>query len=406
MTKTDQINDRILEMLVPSSTRDLSTVLELTHEDDWDYIVDRGREHRFLPLLHWSLEQSGVLDGVPHRIEAVMSNARRRATLRALAAQRELLLLHRLLAGADIPHVFLKGSYLSQFAYPHPALRPLRDLDVVVDHDCIARAYELLIDQGYTSIVDHPVDVEEHVQRAKHLPGLLSPSGKICVEVHSRVDDSDKKLDRLDTLQNVILRQVGDDAIPFMDPNDLFIHLCVHAADMHEFNNGPLIISDIAFLLQSGEIDLHCVASRAAELGVTNSVALILSLTESCWQLKWNEPRALFEATPEDILRDARQLCFRSFEARFDVAFSVELSGEGRVFNRVARLLQKIFPSADLLKREFGPSKTQASYATHVLKRWQRIGRERLPSLLARRGQQTHRDEISRVLRMRQFLQR
>lgn len=406
MTKIDQINDRILEMLVPSSTRDLSTVLELTHEDDWDYIVDRGREHRFLPLLHWSLEQSGVLDGVPHRIEAVMSNARRRATLRALAAQRELLLLHRLLAGADIPHVFLKGSYLSQFAYPHPALRPLRDLDVVVAHDCISRAYELLIDQGYTSIVDHPVDVEEHVQRAKHLPGLLSPSGKICVEVHSRIDNSDKKLYEFNPLQNVIIRKVGHDAIPFMDPNDLFIHLCVHAAENHEFNNGPLIISDIGFLLQSGEIDLHCVASRAAELGVANSVALTLALAESCWQLKLNETKALFKVIPADILRDARQLCFRSFEARFDVAFSVELSEDGHVFKRVARLIQKIFPSADSLTLEFRLSRTQASYVTHLFKRWQRIGRVRLPSLLARRGQQTHRDEISRVLRMRQFLQR
>ena len=406
MTKIEQINDRILEMLVPSSTRDLSTVLELTHEDDWDYIVDRGREHRFLPLMHWSLEQSGVLDEVPHGIKAVMSNARRRATLRALAAQRELLLLHRLLAGADIPHVFLKGSYLSQFAYPHPALRPLRDLDVVVAHDCIARAYKLLVDQGYVSIVDHSVDVEKHVQRAKHLPELLSPSGKICVELHTRVGDLRNKLDKLNALQNVILRQVGHDAIPFMDPNDLFIHLCVHAADMHEFNNGPLIISDIGFLLQSGEINLHRVASRAAELGVINSVALTLALAESCWLLKLNETRALFEAIPEDILRDARQLCFRSFEARLDVDLSVELSEEGHVFKRVVRLIQKIFPSADSLILEFGPSKTQASYVTHLLKRWQRIGRERLPSLLARRGQQTHHAEISRVIRMRQFLQR
>lgn len=404
MTNTDQINDRILEMLVPSSSRDLPSSLQLIDEKHWGYIIDRGREHRFLPLLHWTLEQTGVLSQVPHRVEAVMSNARRRSTLRALAAQRELLLLHRLLADADIPHVFLKGAYLSKFAYPHPALRPLRDLDVVVARDAVSHAYELLEEQGYTSIAARPVDVEAHIERAKHLPGLRSPSGKTCVEIHAHVDDPGGKLAKLDALQNVTLKQVGNDAIPFMEPNDLLIHLCVHAADIHGFNNGPLIIADIGFLLQSGEINLHRVSSRATELGVSDSVALTLALAEDCWQLKNNQIGALFDRIPSEIVKDARQLCFRSFEARFDVELGIELAEEGSVAARVVRLVQKLFPSADRLVLVFGPSRSRTEYLSRLLKWWLRITKERIPSVLANRRQQTYQAEIARLRRVRGYL--
>jgi hypothetical protein len=406
MTETDQINDKILQILVPSSSLDLTSILTHITEKDWDYIIDRGREHRFLPLLHWTLERSGVLIQVPQRAATAMSNARRRSTLRALAAQREILLLHRLLAGADIPHVFLKGAYLSRFAYPHPALRPLRDLDVVVASDAVSHAYDLLQAQGYTPIEDRPVDVETHVQRNKHLPGLRSPSGKICVEVHAHIDHPGGKLAKLDALQNVILKQVGNDAIPFMEPTDLFIHLCVHAADIHAFNNGPLIISDIGFLLKSGEIDLHRVASRAAELGVTESVALTLALMESCWQLKNNEIGAFFNPVPEKVVQDARQLCFQSFKARFDLALSVELAKEASLSGRVARLIQKVFPSAEMIALEFGPSQSRADYALHVFKRWRRIVTERIPSILMSMRQHNHRANVYRAKRVREFLQR
>ena len=404
MTKADQVNDLILDILVPSVSREVKPAFEHIHAEDWDYILDRGREHRFLPLLHWTMERADALGMLPHEVETAMSDLRRRSTLRALAAQREILLLHRLFAGADIPHAFLKGAYLSQFAYPHPGLRPVRDLDVVVAPECIASAYELLEEHGYTSITDNTVDIDAYVKQAKHLPGLVSPTGMISVEVHTHVDRPGGKLSGLDALQNVTVRQMGNDVIPFMDPNDLFIHLCVHAVDFHAFNNGPLIVADIGFLLQSGKIDLHRVAFRAAELGVANSVALTIALTESCWQFKGNEIAALFPPIPEEIVRDARQLCFRSFEARADVALAVELSEESSIFTRVSRVMAKIFPSADKLAFEVGPMHSIAEYLPRLVRRWRRIVIERLPSLLANRKQVTYQDEVTRVTRLRAWL--
>lgn len=404
MSNTDVINNKILDILIPSLSRDFRSALALIGDDEWDYIIERGREHRFLPLMHWTLEQADVLDKVPHKAEKAIADARRRCTLRALAAQREILLLHRLFADADIPHVFLKGAYLSQFAYPHPALRPVRDIDVVVAPDCVSRAFTLMVKQGYVPINGTPVDVEAYVKQRKHLPGLLNPSGSLSVEVHSHVDKPGGQLARLDALQNVTISYMGNDPVPFMDPTDQFIYLCVHAADFHTFNNGPLIIADIGFLLQRGEIDLHHVASRSTELGVIRSVALTLALTNSCWQVSRKDIEVLFESIPEDIIQDARQLCFRSFAARSYVALVAELSSEGFTSSSIVRLMKKIFPSPNELVLEFGPSQSRAEYIPRLMRHWGRLATESIPAKIASRSQQTTQTEISRVKRIQAYL--
>lgn len=404
MNKTDLINEKILDILIPSASRDSRSVLASIQDKDWHYILDRGCEHRFLPLMHWTLEQADALGEVPHEVEKAMSDARRCSTFRALEAQREIVLLHRLFFGADIPHVFLKGAYLLQFAYPHSGLRPVRDIDVVVAPDCISRAYNLLKEHGYASITDNTVDIPAYVKQTKHLPGLLSPTGRFCVEVHTLVDRPGGKLSGLDALHNINVKYVGRDAIPFMDPNDLFIHLCVHAADFHEFNNGPLIITDIGFLLQSGAIDLHRVAARAAELGVAKSVALTLALTESCWQLKGNTLPTLFEPVPEEVIQDARQLCFRRFDNRANVALGVELFTEDTFVKRIFTMMEKIFPSADKLALEFGPFHSRAEYVPRLVRRWRRVLTERLPSFWESQNHATYQYEIYRVTRLRRWL--
>lgn len=405
MSNTDVINNKILDILIPSLSQDFRSALALIGDDEWDYILERGREHRFLPLMHWTLEQADVLDKVPHKAEKAIADARRRSTLRALAAQREILLLHRLFADADIPHVFLKGAYLSQFAYPHPGLRPVRDIDVVVAPDCVSRAFTLMAKQGYVPITGTPVDVEAYVKQSKHLPGLLNPSGSLSVEVHSHVDAPGGKLARLDALQNVTIRYMGNDPVPFMDPTDQFIYLCVHAADFHTFNNGPLIIADIGFLLQRGEIDLYHVASRATELGVMKSVTLTLALTDSCWQVIRNDIEVLFDPIPEDVIQDVRQLCFRSFAARSYVTLVAELSGEGLTSPGAVRIIQEIFPSPTKLVLEFGPSQSPAEYIPRLMRHWGRLATEKLPAIFASRSQQTTQAEISRVKRIRTYLQ-
>lgn len=73
----------------------------------------------------------------------------RRAAIRALRLQHALIDLKRIWGKAEIPFFALKGAWLAQHIYLHPALRPMRDIDVLVRANQAAHAYAVLLDNGY-----------------------------------------------------------------------------------------------------------------------------------------------------------------------------------------------------------------------------------------------------------------
>lgn len=401
---TERVNDAILDMLVPNPSRDLRAVAASLSPDDWTSLIGRGREHRFLPQLHWTLEQADALAAVPQDIRLILTETRRHHTLRALSAQRELLLVHRLLRTAEIGHVFLKGAFLAQFAYPHPALRPLRDLDVVVRPQDAARAHAAMVAQGYTPLADAPGMVEACIDQAKHLPGLRSPTGAMLIEVHVNVDSPGGVLAGMEAFRHVTTRTLAAESMPFMDPDDLLVHLCVHAAHFHNFNNGPLIIADIGFLLQSGAVDASRCAARAAELGVTRSVALTLALTESCWGDRWPDVTAVFGPVPRDLVLIARQLCFQSFQDRASAGFAADLAAARTWPDLWHPLKAELFPTAATLAAEFGQPRNPLETGWFILKRWHRILTQRVPQLLGAVTKRSFQADYKRVHSLRKWL--
>lgn len=405
-TETERLNDTILELLVPDMARNPRAVAAGLTAADWAYIIARGREHRFLPLLSYSLDQTGAAAAVPPDTQGILSEARRRHTLRALAAQRELLLVHRLLEKAGIQHVFLKGAFLAQFIYPHPSLRPLRDLDVVVPPTEALRAHNLMLAQGYRPLVAASAGVlDAHIDHAKHLPGLRSPSGTLTVELHVHIDRPEGVLTGMDPFQNVVTRTLAGETLPFMDPDDLFVHLCVHAANFHNFNNGPLVIADIGFLLQSGEVNPARAAARAVALGVAKPVALTIALTESCWGSQTAEVAHLFDPVAKDLLHTARQLCFQSFDDRSATNLAADLASAKTGAGIWTQLVAKLFPAAPQMALEFGETRNRMDLCRFLLRRWRRIMIERVPQIIAATARPAFHNDYKRVKALKKWLE-
>ncbi len=405
MTDVGRLNETILDLLVPNAGRDLGAIVASLEPSDWDYILARGREHRFLPLLNWTLGQSGALDNVPLATRQTLAEINRQQTLRALTVQRELLLLHRLLEQADIAHVFLKGAYLAQVTYPHPALRPVRDLDVVVHPHDAERAQEALVVAGYTPLKAAPGMIAAYLEEEKHLPGLISPSGKITIELHVHFDRPGGVLSGLDAFRNVTIHKLGGEALPFMDPTDLLIHLCVHAANFHGFNNGPLIIADIGFLVKNAGLDAEQIMVRSAELGVSKPVALTLALTESCWETKRNDLPIIINTIPPDMLKIARQMCLRSLDERSNVDFFANLAQPKTKIGAVRLLAGKLFPSRIRLALEFGQPRSLFEKVWFYSRRIHRIVVERIPELAGGSMKTAFNAEVEQVKNLRAWLE-
>ncbi len=86
---------------------------------------------------------------LPGKTADVLERSYRASAFRSLAVQSEIVRVHQLLDAAGIDHLYLKGAYLAQFAYPELGLRPMRDIDLLVSRDRALEAFQVLVNAGF-----------------------------------------------------------------------------------------------------------------------------------------------------------------------------------------------------------------------------------------------------------------
>ena len=323
-------------------------------EPDWQALLTMVGQHRLGPLLHWQLAQAHTALRLPPEITATLAAVYKQSAFRNLTLQRELLLVNKILNQASIPCIALKGAYLASYVYPHLALRPLRDLDILVQRASLLVAYQSLIAAGLARIDSYQGMPDAATLLKKHLPPLRSVSGQVTVELHGRLfDPSD------DTALNVDLSDepsfwerstkaaLAHQTIAYESPTDLLLHLVVHAVYEHHFNNGPLTLSDLAFLINTHAIDWPLFWDMARARGQTRGCRLLLKLTQRYWRVE----SISWEADCEDhsvsdaVLDIAAQLMLCDVHASSYVKLNAELAS-GKTSTRATRVVwRKIFPS-------------------------------------------------------------
>lgn len=405
MNNSSGLNETILDLLVPNPSRNIIGIAASLDPTDWEYVLVRGKEHRFLPMMNWTLSQCAALENVPLSVRQALAETNNQQALRALTVQRELLVVHRVLYEADVAHVFLKGAFLAQVIYPNPGLRPLRDIDVAVRPQDAQRAQIALVNAGYIAQKEAPGMIAAYIEQKKHLPGLVSPSKRMKIELHVRVGEPDGVLAGLDPFRNTIRHKLGCEMPTFMDPTDLLIHLCVHSANFHWFNNGPLIVADIGFLLQHTSLDTKSIMKRAAELGVIKSVGLVIALTESCWGRNKKDLSLLTDTVSPEVVRIARRLCLRSFEERANVDFFVNLSLSKSRPESIRRLVHKLFPSRKQLALEFGFPESETELPWLYARHFHLLLRKRIPELIRGYTMSTLNAEVENVRQLKAWLE-
>lgn len=390
MTETEPLQTTALALICRPDTLNQQRLAGLS-EGDWAQIINWGREHRFLPYLHYTLYKSGLLASLPTHAKETMSVAYRRSAMRALAVKADIIATHRALAESNIEHVFLKGAYLAEFSYPEPGLRPLRDIDVLVSKFNALEAYAALQAAGFTRDPQQQGKAETFVESSKHLPRLLSPFGRTALELHVQLTESKLYTDTRRHLrsQSVMTRaqtrSLANHAIRFPTPEDLLLHLCIHAVYEHQFDNGPLILSDLHWLLVNQSIDWRQVWAEAADQGVTRGLALALALLAREWPASregWGcDLPSRIEMVPE-IVTQASNLLLRSFAARSDVSILRNLDSTPSHMRKLVHLLARAFPARNEIAKQYPVSPSSPSILLYYPVLWRRLLSERLPQLI------------------------
>lgn len=247
--------------------------------EQWDDLSAMAAQHRLGPLLHAGL---GVSPAIPEEHRAEWRASHRFWSCNAMAHRQDLTDCVQTLEAHGFAPIALKGAFLAWFAYPDPALRPLRDLDILVGTERAQQAFETLKAEGYV-----PEMVDEyghanglHPAATKHLAPLVAPRGSV-IELHRRLWESDGTLDhRLPAFAEdaIRARAVVVEGIAFPAAEDMLVHLIVHAVYSHRLDCGPLLLWDIRHLVERCPVDWDRLWQRAQVEGWDRGAALVLAI--------------------------------------------------------------------------------------------------------------------------------
>lgn len=237
----------------------------------WRALDTQAAQHRLRPLLYRRASEGGW--SVPSDVMCQWQGSYQRSAMRALAQKGALARIGRTLGAAGVSAAVLKGGAFIWSGVLDPALRPMRDLDVLIRPDDARAATDLLRSIGYA--VD-PNDAPS----GKHLPAMTN--GKAVVELHLHVFDTHD--DRAATREQQFIDRAWMRAVPAefagmqaLCPTDTLLHLIVHAVLDHQFNNGPLLLTDMATLVQRGPIDWALFWGEAERIDATRACQLALA---------------------------------------------------------------------------------------------------------------------------------
>jgi len=156
------------------------------------------------------------------------------STARQLILSRELAGLLRHFEAAGVPVIPLKGPVLGETLYPHPALRPSGDLDLLIRRETLSSVDRLLQSLGYRRVADaHSWDFDVAYDRETVYEG---PTG-VHVDLHwGLVSDPRYSWNEREGLtvwdRAVRIRVAGEKALG-LAPEDLLLYLALHLAVHH-----------------------------------------------------------------------------------------------------------------------------------------------------------------------------
>ena len=348
----DDARKTLLDFLSPLRPAEL----ERLEERDWESFLLMARQHRLGPLLHWRLTHEKADARVPGAVRAALAGEFKSSVLRSLAVQRELLLAGKILDGAGIPCVALKGAFLALHAYPHPALRPLRDVDILVPKESALRAYQALIDGGCRRQEKYPREPKDCLASLKNLPPLMSASGTVRLELHPRLTETRWALSRWESLVwgRLIARPTAGQSLHYLSPTDLLLHLIIHSVYDHRFDNGPLVLTDLHYLMKEEAIDWTSFWSLAREGGYTKGCLLLLNMTQRYCGGAPIDGTQEAEAAADDY----SALMLRDMDSGVRTRLAARLAGKSPL-QKFSILFDGAFPPQDRLAAGYLPARAK-----------------------------------------------
>jgi Uncharacterised nucleotidyltransferase len=345
---------------------------------EWTQVAAMAADQRLEPLLAWHAERGAW--PLPATIAATWHKARRDAAMTALAQQSALRLALARLGEAGIAAVALKGVALAWRHYPEAALRPMRDLDLLVAEDRAIEASQVLAAAGFVPETTDAATLRQALADDHQLPGQYHPGLGVTIELHHRLGDPPQRrgyrmpqLDPAGVMARATAVECGGATILCPAPQDLAAHMIVHALYGHRLDCGPLVLADLHFLAAGGTVDWAALRDEAERGGWARGLDLLLALVERSFGTL---PAPLSQRPPHDVLAAAEAALLLDPAARGQAEALSELTAAQSRGAWGRALLRRLAPDPQVVAQEGGGRSALAFWPIWATRRISRaIGR-------------------------------
>jgi len=345
MDHANQLLLSCLRNVLPEAARDQLRGLAYR---DWEDLVQAGFSNNLAPILYNRLRPFFADSIIPQALQQCLKEAYFISAGRNMRIYRELLKILQAFNAADVPVILLKGAHLAEVVYGNIALRPMGDVDLLVQRTDLLRAHELLVAQGYNAPSKNTGNA------LGHLPPY-NKTNSPTIEIHYNIVSPPFSLkfaveELWERARPVTIQ--GVDALTLC-PEDLLLHLCVHTAIDHGFENGVMTFFDIARTIEHyrDEIEWDRLLQRAGQWGLRSCVLLMLSLSKKMVGLSLPEQRLAGGLPDSSFVRElasAEELVFAgSTPVAPDIA---RLFGSESIAAKLRYCLRQIFPPGEAMR--------------------------------------------------------
>jgi hypothetical protein len=187
---------------------------------DWNKVAPLLRRFRLRPVAYWTAASSAR--DIEPALQEELESAFYSAALRRDRLNSALDAIAKAFARCGIPAILLKGAALADSLYPHPACRPMEDIDLLVRPTDHAGTGRLLVELGYSDTAFGPED-------------FRNPETGITVDLHVELLNATRLPVRrkawqpdLDAWRRRSVPVPGFPHLCALSPGDQFEYLCQH----------------------------------------------------------------------------------------------------------------------------------------------------------------------------------
>jgi len=257
---------------------------------DWSRLAHHADGHTLTPLLYDTWRKAEAIAFLPPDTRERMAKAYADNATRNMRIRDELLEVHRLLAGAGVLHLVLKGWPLVERLYSDPAHRYMSDHDFLVPAGCAEIGHQALRAAGFRPLPAKDEWIEKHLPSLWRNDGyawdgyLYDPNYPRPVELHVRLWEYGWRglsvRDLPDLWAEARMISVAGAPMQVLSDENMVVHLAMHfAGHLVEREARLNQLLDLArFVQQASSLDWDLIVARSAAARVSRFVYASLQL--------------------------------------------------------------------------------------------------------------------------------